>query len=142
MKNLTPQQIADKWAANTGAATQAYTQGVQGFNGNPMAMAAAASDRYLAGVQNAVSSGKWQASLSGKSADYWKTAAVQKGAPRLASGANQAKPKFVSFMTKFLPVVQSAAAQVRAMPKGGLQNGIARMVQMATLLSQFKNTGA
>lgn len=47
----TPAAAATKWATNLGAATNAYTAGVQAVQTAPGASAAAAADRYVAGVQ-------------------------------------------------------------------------------------------
>ena len=136
--STTVQAAVAKWARNTAASSESVKQGVQAVTESPMAKAAAASDRYVQGVQNAVSSGKYQAGLMSVSLQSWKDSVITKGIPRMQQGIQSATPKVTSFMQQFLPYVQSAAAQVQSMPKGGVENGIARAAAMIRATSQFK----
>jgi len=134
----TAQAAAQKWAQNLGAATDRIKTGVMAVSTSPTAKAAAASAAFLAGIQNAVSSGKWQNSLQAVSLGDWQNAMTQKGIPRIASGATQSQPKFQAFMSQWLPYLQNGLAQLQATPRGGLEQNIARMVSMARYNAQFK----
>lgn len=130
--------IAQKWVERTSAATQAYKDGIQRTDGNPMEKAAANAAGYLAGVQAAVSTGKWQRGLARVSREAWMAAAINLGANRIGPGVTQAKPKMQSFLDAFLPVLANNVAQVRAMPNNSYEARKARMNQMADLNHQFK----
>lgn len=141
MAMATAAQVADKWVQRTSAATQAYIDGINRTDVNPMAAAAANSAGYLAGVQNAVSSGKWARGLNRVTKEQWQQKAVTLGAQRLATGVTAAKPKFQAFMDQFLPFLANNVSQVRAMPNNSYEARKARMVQMADLNHQFKRSG-
>jgi DUF917 family protein len=137
---LTSAQIAQKWVDRTSAATQAYTDGINAVTVNPMQKAAANSAGYLAGVQAAVASGKWQAGLNRVSQQQWQQKAIQLGAQRLATGVAAAKMKYQSFMDSFLPVLSQNVAQVNAMPNNSYEARKARAVAMMDLNHQFKRS--
>lgn len=109
-----PAAIADKWATSMSSAGPAYEAGVNGVQTAPGASAAAASAKYLAGVQANLAKFE-RNSLSVTLAD-WKTAAISKGRDRLASGAAAAKPKVVAFDTAFFAHLKSGQAQIANMP--------------------------
>lgn len=132
-----PTSVAAKWATNLGAATQSMQDGVNGVQTAPTQLAAAQADRYVQGVQQAVSSGSWQKALQNVSLQSWQQSMLQKGIPRVASGANQAKGKFATFMSKLLPYQQNLQAQLAATPRGDLQTNIQRMIMWANGMAQF-----
>lgn len=123
---LTPQQVAQKWATNTANSTQAFKDGVNGVQTSPTAAAAQAQDRYLSGVQQAVSSGKWAAKLNAVTLDSWKQSMLSKGAARISGGVQAAIPAMTAFMTNWLPLQATLSANVARMPKGNLADSIAR----------------
>lgn len=123
---LTPQQVAEKWRANTSNAQQAFKDGVNGVQTAPGQRAAAAADRFLAGVQASVSSGRWQQKVAGVSLESWKASMVGKGAARIAGGVAAAVPKMQDFMTRWLPYEADLSARIAAMPKGDLASAQAR----------------
>ena len=133
-----PQDVANKWANNIAQATDSIRQGVQAVTTAPTQLAAQAQDRYIAGVQRAVSTGKWQAGLQKVSLADWQNAMINKGIPRIGSGAAAAKTKFASFMTQFLPYVQQGVQQLQTMPRGTLDQNIQRAVFMMNHNAQFQ----
>jgi hypothetical protein len=136
MKNAT--DVANKWANNLAQATTSIQQGVQAVTTAPTQLAAQAQTAYLAGVQKAVSSGKWANALQKVSLADWQQAMIQKGIPRIASGAAGAKGKFANFMQQFLPWVQQGQQQLATMPRGTLEQNIQRAVFMMTHNAQFQ----
>lgn len=140
MARVSPQQAAEKWARRTGGAVQDYTAGVQRVTTSPMETAAEHPERYQDGVNRAVAEGRYQSGLRRVSLQGWKDAAVNKGAQRIPGGVQAAQGKMQSFMAEFLPYEDAVAAQVRAMPKGGIENGIARAVAQMRGNSQFRRT--
>lgn len=127
-----------KWVRNTQGAAESMKAGVMAVTESPTAKAAQQADRYVAGVQAAVASGKWQKGLNDCTLQSWQQSMIQKGIPRMTQGIASAQPKVQSFMQQFLPFVQQAASEVKAMPKGGVENGVARASAMIRKLAQFR----
>lgn len=123
-RNITPQQAAANWQKGMSNSTDKLKAGVNSVTVNPMEQAANAQDRYIAGIQKAVSSGKWQAGLRRKSLQDWKDAMNNKGAARVASGATAAVPKVQAFMGQFLPYINSVVSSLP--PRGDLETNIQR----------------
>jgi hypothetical protein len=106
-----------------------FTAGVQAVTQSPAAAAATpqAEQLYIQGVQQSVTSGKRAAALQAVTLQQWQQATTQKGAARLASGAQAAQSKVQAFFTKQAPVYAAMKAAVSNMPKGGLVNAVARV---------------
>jgi len=136
MARVTPQQWLDKWGTNLSNSGTYITNGVNRVTVAPGQAAAAAQDRYLAGVTNAVTSGKWASKVSGVSLSSWQDAMIKKGIPRIATGVSQAKTNKVSQVTTLLQNVDAAVAQVHSLPKGGLAQGIQRATAYMTAMHQ------
>lgn len=137
MAQLNAQAVTDAWANKMATAGPAYKAGIQNLSENPMAKAAASSDRMLSGVQAAVQSGKWANSLNKVNFQDWKQTTASKGADRLATGATAAKPKMLGFMTKWLPAAAGISATVNAMPKGTREAAMARVGAAYDAAKQF-----
>lgn len=104
------------------AAKNNYTAGVQGVTNSPTA--AAATPQALAlYAQNtaaaAVQGGKMQTNLQAVSLQSWQQAAINKGAPRLSSGALAAAPKVTAHFQNWASTYQAASAAAAAIPKDG-----------------------
>lgn len=132
----TPQQVAQKWVQNLSAATSAIQAGVQGVTVAPTMLAAQAVDRMVAGVQRAAASGKTQRALEAVGLNAWQTATLQKGLPRIATGAQQATTKFQNFMSQLLPFQASGLSQLPQ--RGDLNQNLQRMMSWAQYMSTFK----
>lgn len=135
---MNAQAVAQRWANNLGAATDKIKAGVAAVTVAPTQAAAQAQSAYLAGVQNAVSSGRWAASLQAVSLSDWQNAMNTKGINRIAAGATGAVPKMQSFMTQFLPFLANGVAQLASTPRGGLEQNIARATQMMRYNAGFR----
>lgn len=130
------QAVAQKWATNTSAAVPAYKAGVMAVTVAPGQAAAAAVQQWLQGVQNAAQ--KFATNSAAVTLQSWQTAASNLGAARLPSGVQNAQPRMQNFMSQLLPHAANVSAQVAAMPKGGLANGIARATAAITAMANFK----
>ncbi len=135
---MTPAQVAAKWQRNLGAATQSITDGVNAVTEAPGAKAARQKAFWLQRVNDAAD--KWARNVGLVTLDEWKSAMINVGIPRVATGAAAKVGKVESFMTEFLPYVNDAAARVRSMPKGGEANAIARAAAMIQANMKFKRT--
>lgn len=136
MKNITPQQAAQKWVDRLSAATNSIRDGVNNVKTAPGQLAADRRDAYLQGVQANV--GKWARNVAAVSLADWKKATLDKGLPRVAPGAAAAKDKFTRFMTDWLnfqaSVVQPALA---SQPRGTIDQNIQRAVTTMRLAYEF-----
>lgn len=120
-----PNQVADKWATNLTNSTQSITNGVNAVTTAPGQKAAQAVDLWAQRV--AASRNKWATNVGKVTLEEWKSKMINVGIPRVASGATANKPKVASFLTKFLPFQEQVTNSVRAMPKGTIEQSIARM---------------
>lgn len=109
-----PGAIATKWETAMQGAGAAYTAGINGVQTAPGAAAAAASAKYLAGVQANVA--KFERNSLSVDLGTWKTAAIQKGSSRLGTGATAAKGKVLAFDTAFFAYLKNGQAQIANMP--------------------------
>jgi hypothetical protein len=127
---------ATKWLQQMQSPTTAqnYTNGVQGYNGNPMQAAADQQALYLQNVTDAVNSGRMKAALLATPVATWKTNSTTKGAGRISAGAAAAQQKVVQHFQKFGPVYAAIKQQVSQMPKGGMANSLARVQAAITAL--------
>lgn len=136
MKNITPQQAAQKWVDRLSAATNAIRDGVNNVKRAPGEMAAEHRDLYLQGVTANV--GKWARNVAAVSLADWKRLTIDKGLPRVAPGAAAAKDKFTRFMTDWLnfqqQVVQPA---LQSQPRGTIDQNIQRAVTVMRLAHEF-----
>jgi hypothetical protein len=137
---LTPEQIAAKWSRSAQAAGTSYREGVQAVTRSPTAKAAARADAWAAGVQRAAAEGSFQRGLQRVSLEDWKAAAITKGAPRFTSGIQAAEPKFASFMREFTPHLNTVLSELEGMPRGDLEQNLARMNHVARRNAEFRRS--
>jgi len=135
MPMLTPAQISQKWLSNYQGAATAMTQGAQAVNQAPGVAAAAAVQTWLTRLQ--ASAAKWQAKVSAVTLQEWQQAYINLGIPRGQAGAAAKQAKYTTFITAYMAFLQTAVAQVKAMPKGTLQAGINRAVAMINASAQW-----
>lgn len=128
MAKVTAQQWLQKWGTNLGASSQYITAGVNRVTVAPGQEAAAAAARMLSGVTASVTSGAWAARVSSVSLPQWQAAMINKGIPRLQTGISAAQANKTTSIQNFLSAVDAAVSDVNALPKGGLEQNIARSV--------------
>lgn len=132
------QSVTEKWAQRTSGATQQVVEGVQRVTEAPGVKAARQKQAYLANVQAKVD--KWERNTAAVPLSDWQ-AATTAGAARIAAGVQAKRGKMESFMREFLPYVEQVQSRVQAMPRGNLEQNLARMVENARGLSNFKRSG-
>ncbi len=114
--------------------------GVQAVTTSPTQAAAAAVNTWQQRVADPNTARKFQASLSRISLADWQNAMINKGIPRISTGAQAAIPKFQAFMQQFLPFEDNIANQVRQMPKATLDDRINRAVAQIRGNAGFRRT--
>lgn len=138
---MTAQEVAQKWRNNTTAATASIEAGVRGVTESPTVKAARRKEAYKEGVRRAADDGTWERGLLSVSRDDWVQAMLTKGIPRIATGVAAAEGEFASFMGEFLPHVNAGRDAInRSMPRGGLEQNIARATAMMRHNAQFKRS--
>lgn len=134
-----PAMVAEKWQRNLSGAQESIRAGVNAVDESPTAKAAARAEAMVAGVQRAVSDGKWQRGLQRVSLQDWKQSMLEKGIPRIASGAATAVPKVQEFLQEFLPFIEQGMQRINASnPRGDLEQNIARATALMRHNSQFR----
>jgi hypothetical protein len=123
--------------------TDAYTKGIQATTQDPAEAAIAQQSRMLQNVTAAITNGTWAGGLRKAAANnQWKNNSLQKGAQRIALGAQQALPKVTAHQNAIYPVNQQLQATVSQLPKGGTENALARVRAMLTAYAAFKASKA
>lgn len=134
--------VANKWSQNLGSSGPQMIAGAQAVTVSPTQLAAANQTGYLAGVQNAVSSGRWAQSLQNVTLGQWQAAYVGKAVPRVQASAVSDKPKVQAAFQKLLPVVYGIRDQINSqMPRGTLQQNLQRSAAFATAMNAAKMSG-
>lgn len=133
-------QAAAKWRNRMSSAGEDYKRGVDSVDQAPGELAAAAADRYAAGVAEAVETGHFAARSRSVSLQEWKTAAKEKGAARLASGAAASEAKTQRAMERNFANIETARNELP--PRGGIEENLARAAQFARRLRELSRSGA
>lgn len=130
----TPQDIAQNWATRLAQSGDKITKGVQAVTVAPGQAAARQADVW---ANNTVASkDKWRSRVANVTLQEWQAAIVNKGVPRIASGAQASQGKFADFMTRLLPHIDSVKGTLPA--RGTLDQNIDRMVRFSRGMAQFK----
>jgi hypothetical protein len=136
----TPARAAEKWGRNLKASTPDIRAGVEGVTESPMEKAANAQDKWLNGVQEAHSTGKFASRLRDVPLSVWKNNTLNKGIGRIAAGVDAAEDKVESFFTELLPYQERLQSQVDGMPDVTLEDSINRMTAWARGMAEFRRS--
>lgn len=135
---ISPQQFADRWLQGMQNGVQRYKEGVQNPSKDPIQAAIDAKQKYLAGVQEAFNSGRYEQGLRSQTQQSWTQAALERGANRIAGGAAASKGKVSNFAGQFLSQLASVQASVNNMPSDTYEQRQARARAMADGLHALK----
>ena len=139
--NITAAEYQEKHARNLKAGIPDVRRGVERVTESPTEKAAQQADKYLAGIQEAVSSGKWQAGLRRVTLTDWKNKMLDKGVARISTGIDAAKSKVIEFASELLPFEASLQAQIETMPDMTLEDSIARTTAWMRGMTAFRQGG-
>lgn len=140
MAKLTAQEFAEKWSRRLSAATPDIERGIQRVDTSPTEKAARKKDKMLQNLTMAVQSGKWEQGLRRVTLGDWKTAAIQKGIPRINQGVQGAQPKVAQFASELLNFQDSLKGQIDSMPDLTIEDSINRMNTWVRGMSKFKRS--
>lgn len=141
MARLSPQDAAAKWASRTSAASGDYQKGVAAVTTAPGQLAAQKKEKFRAGIQEALDSGKWEQRVAAVSLQSWKEAASTKGASRLGQGVQAAVNKMAGFMSEFLPFQESVMQRADQMPDNTLEERIQKSAFVQRETARFRRSG-
>lgn len=131
---INPAQATAKWARNLGAAGQSYKDGIAAVTENPMALAAAQSEKALQGYIEAIQSGRWAQKLQAVPMEFWKSQSMNGGAQRLVSGVAKGTPKMQASLQKFAPAYEQAKQAARAIGGSGKAAAMAKVAAVYDIL--------
>jgi len=134
--NVDPGTLAQMWAQNLAGASSRMTAGAQAVTTSPGQAAAAQQAVWLANLQ--ASANLWAQKVSAVSTQEWQQAYINKGIPRVATGAQQAQSKFATTLGKILQAEKSIVSSLPA--RGTLDQNIARSAAFARAMNQQKGT--
>lgn len=134
-----PASIQAKWLRNIQAATPDVQAGIARVSQAPGQAAAAQRQTWQ---NNVLAAGdKWERNVKAVSLADWQTAATA-GVQRIAQGAQTKQDKVGRHLAAYLPYLAQGMAKVDAMPKGTLEQNLARMVTMVRHSAAYKRPGS
>lgn len=137
--NLTSQQIVQKWADRGAASGETVKAGVNAVTTAPGQLAAQQKALWLQRVTAAAD--KWANNVAAVSLNEWKTAMLNKGIPNMQNGYANGRAKFQRFMNAFLPYARQVSADIKAMPKGTIQQSKDRSNRAIDMFHNWKLQG-
>lgn len=114
MPNFDPTAATENWAAAMQQASAKATAGAQRVQESPGSRAAAKAQKWLNRVNE--SADKWRRNVGAVTLQEWRDAYITKGVPRIASGAQAAKPAYQQALTPLLAFEANLWATVDSMP--------------------------
>lgn len=137
MAKLTPQEFADKQATRLKGSVEEIRKGVDRVKDAPTAKAATKKDKYLSGVSQAVSTGRWQRGLMAVTLQDWQDAVKEKGLNRIAQGIDGARAKVVAFAEKLNAYQDNLKKEVDKMPDTTPEDRINKMTAWVRGMAKF-----
>jgi|SRR6478735_4102272 len=128
MARMTGQAYAKKWADNMKSSGQYIRDGVNAVTEAPGIKAAAKSAKMLAGIQEAISSGKWQKAVAAVPLEQWKKTMLDKGVGRIAAGVDSSMGHMAEMGEKLMQALDTVGQKVRSMPDDTYDQRVQRML--------------
>ena len=138
MAKVTAAQYVEKWGRRLQGATTDIRNGVGRVTEAPGIKAARKADKMLAGITEAITSGKWANAVANVTLEEWKNATIDKGIGRISAGVEAALPKQLQMAEKLLAAVDSVNASIDVMPDNTLEERIQRSVQFQRKMAEMK----
>lgn len=138
MPNFDAVSAARNWTAGLTGAGQKVTDGVNRVTQAPGQKAAAQSQKYLNNVTASVP--KWQRKVAAVTLEQWRSAMIQKGVPRIASGAQASETKFQNALVPLFQFMSGLWQQVDAMDTSTPAARDAKMLAWSQGMRQYQGT--
>ena len=130
---------AQRWQSAASTAQTRYTEGVQNTSKDPTSLAAAQAQKMLNGVQQAVTSGRWQRRLAEVGKQGWQSATLAK-ANNYSTGIAAGGTKYQQGYGAFAAYMQPYQNQINSMPKNSLADSIARATAWIQNAANYRTT--
>lgn len=130
----------DKWGRRLNSAGTDITNGVKAVTTAPGQSAAQAQALMLQRLTESVTSGLWAKNVAAVPLQSWQNSMIQKGIPRIGAGVTAAQSSKQQVITNLLAAVDSAAAKANALPKGTIDNSIARATEFMRAMNAAKGS--
>jgi len=137
MAQKTPEQVIEKYQRGVAGAGQDYANGVQNPSRPWASATAAAAARYAAGVQEAISNGKFQRGVQRAGDAKWQQRASTIGAQRYTGAAGEAAQAFGAVAGQVMQAAAAARQAATAQPNTTFDQRLQRMVAAARATSDF-----
>lgn len=129
-----------KYEKNTGQAAESYKAGIDAVTESPTEKAANRKDKYVAGVQRAADSGKYEAGLRAVTTEEWKAAAKNKGAAALQNAVRNLSARAKRNMRNLFDYSQTVASQIAGMADATEADADARALKAIQLMRQYRKS--
>lgn len=126
MARVDAQGWLQKWGTRLNSAQADMKSGALRVTTAPGQSAAAAAQLMLTRITEAINSGLWAKNVSAVTLAQWQDAFINKGIGRVGAGVTAAQKSKGQIITNLLNAVDTASAKARALPKGTIENSIAR----------------
>lgn len=134
--NVPVATLAQNWVNNLSGATARMQAGAQAVTTAPGQAAAAQQAVWLANVT--ASANRWASAVAAVPLATWQQDYIQKGLPRVATGAQAAQTKFATVLGNIITAEKQIVPSLP--PRGNLQQNIARSAAFAVAMNQLKGT--
>lgn len=141
MARKTGAEWAAKWKKRTNAAGEEMRDGINAVSEAPGQKAAAKADKMLAGITEAITSGKWAKRVASVTLEEWRDAMLNKGVGRVSAGVENAMPKMAEIGDRLLTAVYRQADRVNAMDDTSFEARLNKMVEFARGMHDEKISG-
>jgi hypothetical protein len=135
---MTPREWREKHARNTKAARDDMIKGIDKVREAPGQAAAEKSEKMLAGITAAVTSGKWADRVAAVPLEEWKRLMKDKGVARVSAGIDAAAGDIEAFASQLGDYQDSYLPQIQNMPDLTIDDSEARMVANMRNMSKFQ----
>lgn len=137
MTALSPDQIAANWASRLAGSTDKMQAGAMAV---AVAPGQAAARQKAVWAQNvAASQNKWATNVAAVTKESWQETYVNKGLPRVGTGATAAVPKMTTFFAKLIPYINQQRSQLPA--RGSYEQNKARANAWMDRMHAFAGQG-
>lgn len=138
MALIDPAAAAAKWARNASAASADFVEGAERTDKDPTALAIQNKARAVAGYNDAMNSGRWEAALRSAGKSGWLEGIRTKGATNYANGVQQAESKVAAAFGPLFNHIAAAQRTVQAMPSNTDAERELRMLAFIRAMRQYR----
>lgn len=131
----TAAQAATNWQNAAGRAQTDWVAGIQSTQKDQAALAVQAGARYIQGVQDAYSSGRWAAGLTRRGTAYWKQQSEAKAAS-YGQGYTAGASNYQAAAQKVMAAIATGVQNLP--PRGDINANLQRVYSLDTYLHGLK----